>query len=223
MGDDLEATPDEDRDRGGLAGLRLLPANEVGWAELRTVFGPRGPGSRCLCQRYRLDRGESFERLGPEVLAERLRGQADCGHPESTVTSGLVALLGDEPVGWCAVAPRPDHVGLVRVVKVPWAGRAENPADEGVWAITCVFVRAGYRRRGLSGRLAAAAVTHARDRGARAVEAYPLVAGASAIDEERHVGSVAIFASAGMREVAHPTRRRVVMRIENEPSRIPDN
>src|SRR6185312_4306538 len=51
---------------------------------------------------------------------------------------------------------------------VPWAGRDEDPGDDGVWAVTCFVTRAGFRRRGVSYALARAAVDYARARGARA-------------------------------------------------------
>ena len=94
--------------------------------------------------------------------------------PGSETTSGLVAYLDGEPVGWCAVEPRPAFTGLVRNNRVPWEGRDEDKADESVWAVTCLFTRAGYRKRGVSRALAAAAVDFARERGARALEGYPI-------------------------------------------------
>lgn len=191
----------------------VLPANAVSWSELQLVFGTRGPGSRCQCQRYKLAPRESFGSFPPEVRAQRLREQADCGHPDADRTSGLVALLDGEPVGWCCVEPRPTFTGLVRNNRVPWEGRDEDKADAAVWAITCLLTRAGYRKRGVSRALARAAVAFARERGARAVEAYPIRT-KSVIDEELHVGTVATFAAAGLREVSRPTLRRVVMRLD---------
>ena len=58
---------------------------------------------------------------------------------------------------------------------VPWDGRNEDKTDETVWSVTCLFVRAGFRRRGISRALARAAVAFARERGARAIEAYPII------------------------------------------------
>ena len=49
-----------------------------------------------------------------EERAHRLRPQTDCGHPESNTTSGLVAYLDGEPVGWCAVEPRTAYVRLLK-------------------------------------------------------------------------------------------------------------
>ena len=64
--------------------------------------------------------------------------------------------------------------------------------------------------------LAAAAVGFARERGARVLEAYPMIAeaGTEITWGELHVGSRNVFEAAGLREVARPTKRRVVMRLE---------
>ena len=133
--------------------------------------------------------------------------------PRRTRTSGLVAYPDEEPVGWCAVEPRPHYAGLVRVFRVPWEGRDEDRTDAGVWAVTCLLTRAGFRRRGVSRALARAAVDFARTAGRRALEAYPITT-PGCIAEELHVGTVATFAAAGLREVGHPTLRRLVMRID---------
>lgn len=193
--------------------LRIVPANQASPGDLDAVLGSRGAGARCRCQRYRLARGESFGGMPLEERIARQLEQTDAGDPDAPATSGLVAYLGDQPVGWVAVAPRSEHEGLVRVFSVPWLGRDEDRADDSVWAITCLFVRAGHRRRGLSRELAAAAVRFAVERGARAVEAYPITTTA-VLPEELHVGTVPTFAAAGLAEVSHPTSRRVVMRLD---------
>ena len=193
--------------------LTVVPANEASWDDLRAVFGTRGPASRCFCQRYKLRRRESFGSFAAEERADRLREQTDCGHPESATTSGLVAYLDGEAAGWCAVEPRPAYDGLVRNNRVPWTGRDEDKADDSVWAVTCLFTRAGFRKRGVSRALASAAVGFARDRGARALEAYPITT-TNVILEELNVGTVGVFAAAGLTEVSRPTLRRVVMRID---------
>ena len=94
------------------------------------------------------------------------------------------------------VEPRPAFTGLVRNNRVPWDGRDEDEADESVWAVTCLFTRAGFRRRGISRALASAAVGFARERGARALEAHPMTT-KDALLEELHPGTAATFAAAG--------------------------
>jgi GNAT superfamily N-acetyltransferase len=191
----------------------VVPANAAAWEDLQCVFGDRGPSARCQCQRYKLHRLESFGSFPAEERAHRLRDQTQAGHPSSTTTSGLVAYLDGEPVGWCAVEPRTAYEGLLRNNRVPWTGRDERKDDESVWAVTCLLVRAGFRRRGLSFELAKAAVELARERGARALEAYPMTTN-DALSEELHPGTVSAFAAAGLIEIGRPTQRRAVMRID---------
>jgi GNAT superfamily N-acetyltransferase len=193
--------------------ISVVPANEASWADLQTVFGTRGAASRCQCQRYKLRRRESFASFPTEERAQRLREQTDCGYPESGTTSGLVAYLDAEPVGWCAVEPRTAYEGLLRNNRVPWADRAEDKTDDGVWAVTCFVTRVGFRKEGVSRALACAAVDFARERGARALEGYPMST-TNALLEELHVGTEGVFVGAGLVEVSRPTPRRVVMRIE---------
>jgi GNAT superfamily N-acetyltransferase len=197
--------------------VTIVPANEASWEDLQAVFGTRGSAARCQCQRFKLRPRESFGSFPVEERAFRLRTQTDCGHPDSDATSGLVAYLDGEPVGWCAVEPRTAYEGLVRNVRVPWAGRDEDKADDSVWAVTCVFARAGFRRRGIGRALVRAAAGFARARGAGALEGYPMVTGEGAVSEELHVGVRSMFAAAGFAEVSHPTLRRVVMRIDFAP------
>ncbi|HEV2889148.1 MAG TPA: GNAT family N-acetyltransferase [Frankiaceae bacterium] len=194
--------------------LRIVPANDATWDDIQTVFGQRGVAARCQCQRFKWTEGW-WEHAPREVLAAELRDQVNCGVPGAD-TAGLVAYLGDEPVGWCAVEPRPMYGRLLRM-PVPWKGRPEEDRnDPDVWAATCFAVRAGYRRRGYSYALAAAAVDHARDRGAKALEAYPMITkpGQNITWGEVHVGSRNMFVAAGLKQVTHPTLRRVVMRID---------
>jgi GNAT superfamily N-acetyltransferase len=203
-------------DTATTSGVTIVPANEASWEDLQAVFGTRGDPSRCQCQRYKMQPGESWRSVGAEELAFRLRMQTDCGHPGSGATSGLVAYLDGEPVGWCAVEPRTAYPRLLLKTRVPWAGRVEDKSEDGVWAVTCFVTRAGFRRRGISRALARAAVDFARKRGARALEGYPMITqpGQEIMSVELHVGSRSIFAAAGFKEVSHPTLRRVVMRID---------
>ena len=210
------APQDEGGGERAAAAISIRPANEASWDDLKSIFGTRGEAAICWCQRYKLQPREAFKHWPPEVRAERLRGQTHCGDAHAKTTSGLVAYLDGEPVGWCAVEPRSAYEGLARVYRVPWQGRTENKSDDSIWAVTCVFARAGYRRRGVSYALARAAVDFARARGARALEAYPMITepAQDVTWGELHVGSRSIFAAAGFTEVIRPTPRRVVMRID---------
>jgi GNAT superfamily N-acetyltransferase len=194
--------------------VTVVPANEASWADLQAVFGTRGDPARCQCQWYKIP-NKDWRSVPVDERAHRLRQQTDCGHPGSDTTSGLVAYLDGEPAGWCAVEPRTAYTRLLRT-RVPWSERSEDRDDDSVWAVTCFVTRSGFRRRGVSRALAAAAVDFARRRGARAVEGYPMITqpGQEITWGELHVGSRSAFAAAGFTEVTRPTVRRVVMRID---------
>ncbi len=166
----------------------------MNWDDVQKVLGSTAP-AHCQCQRYKLLPKECVVSVAADERADRFRDQTDPGCAEARTTTGLVAYLDDEPVGWCAVEPRTAYVGLVRAGRVAWTGRSEDRDDADVWAVTCFFTRPGFRKRGISRKLAAAAVEHARAHGARAVEGYPL-------------------SRPGFQEVSRPSGRRVVMRID---------
>ncbi|WP_298323463.1 GNAT family N-acetyltransferase [Haloactinopolyspora sp.] len=196
------------------ARLRVVPANEASFDEVRTVFGTADYAARCLCQRLKVA-GWIWRDTTFEQRQELLRTQTASGMPDAPATSGLVGYLDDEPVGWVAVEPRVAYPKL-RTSRVPWTGRNEDRDDPDVWAVTCIIVRKGYRGRGLTYPLAAATVNYARERGARAVEAYPMITepGKEITWGELHVGARQVFEDAGFTEVSRPTVRRVVMRID---------
>lgn len=198
-----------------------VPANEASWEDLQAVFGTRGYAARCQCQTFKIGHFEWTE-TPREIRMERLQAQTHCGDSDARTTSGLVAYLDGEAVGWCAVEPRSNYPRLPPRRTV-LQQRGEDKEDDSVWAVTCFATRAGFRRRGVSRALALAAVDFARERGARALEGYPMITepGQEITWGETHVGTRSIFEAAGFTEVSHPTPRRVVMRIEFEQGGTP--
>ena len=198
--------PDED--------LTIVPANEASWDDLVAIFGTADYSGRCQCQRFKVH-GWIWRDSTQEQRTGMLRTQTGCGRQEAASTSGLVAYVDGEPAGWVAVEPRTAYPKL-RSSRVPWSGRDENKADDGVWAVTCFAVRKGYRGRGLTYPLARATIGFAREPGATAVEGYPMdpQPGKEVTWGELHVGARQVFEDAGFEEVTRPTLRRVVMRID---------
>jgi GNAT superfamily N-acetyltransferase len=190
----------------------VVPANKASWDDLQAILGERGYAAGCQCQKFKIGHHEWTSATRQERAA-RLREETNCGRPRARKTSGLVAYLDGEPVGWCAVEPR---TAYPRISRTAWRGRDEDRLDAGVWAVSCFITRVGYRRRGVTYALARAAVDFARKRGARALEGYPMIT--EPFKEitwgELHVGSHWAFADAGFTEVNRPSLRRVVMRIE---------
>lgn len=196
--------------------VRIVPANEASWDDLRAIFGTADYPARCQCQRFKVHGWIWRDSTQPQRSA-MLREQTACGDPNAAATSGLVAYVDGQPAGWVAVEPRTAYPKL-RTSRVPWSGRHEDKDHDGVWAVTCFAVRKGYRGRGLTYHLARATIGFARERGASAIEAYPMITqpGREIAWGEVHVGARQVFEHAGFEEVSHPTVRRVVMRIDFE-------
>ena len=114
-----------------------------------------------MCIRDRIGSSLNNELRGPArgEYVERL-----CAAP---VPPGVLAYDAGEPVGWAAVAPR-SETAFARNRKIP------HVDDLPVWSLWCIRVRPGHRGRGISHALIGGAVDYARERGAPAVEAYPL-------------------------------------------------
>ena len=195
--------------------ISVVPANEASWEHVQLVVGKaRCHAALCFCQRFKIAES-SWRAVTDEERAHRLRKETDCGHPASATTSGLLAYIGDEPVGWCSVARRTAYP-YIPDARIAWKKRGEDKDDDSVWAVACFVTRTEFRRRGVMRGLAAAAVGFARERGARALEGYAMITepGKEITWGELHVGSRSVFAAAGFREVARPTLRRVVMRLD---------
>ncbi|MEP6665812.1 MAG: GNAT family N-acetyltransferase [Nocardioidaceae bacterium] len=190
--------------------LAIVPANKASWDDLQAILGT----DDCHCQGFKI-RDSHWSTVSDAERANRLREQTACGNPKARSTTGPVAHLDGEPVGWCAVEPRTAYPRLLRT-RTPWTGRDEDKTDDSVWAVTCFVTRKGFRKRGITYALARATVDFARNRGARALEAYTMITqpGKEITWAELHVGSRDVFADAGFAEVSHPSPRRVVMRID---------
>jgi GNAT superfamily N-acetyltransferase len=128
---------------------------------------------------------------------------------------GLLAYVGKEPVGWVAIAPRPE---LARIEKSKATPRVD---DVPVWVIPCITVRPSARGQGVAVELIRAAVAYAASQGAAAVEAYPRASNARIEDDLAFFGTERMFERAGFRVIAPPRRGlpkswapRVTMRVD---------
>lgn len=187
--------------------LRIVPAGEVPFADVESVFGTKGDPAGCWCQWYKL-RGVRFESATREELRDRLAAQL----AEPGPGPGLLAYDGDTPVGWCAVEPRP------ALARLPFSSIASTSpdgdfGDPEVWSVSCFVIPRAFRRRGVAGALAEAAVDYARANGARVLEAYAVDPAAREKPPAADLfpGTVSMYLTAGFHEVARPKPHRVLM------------
>ena len=182
--------------------ITFHPATPDRWPDLEALFGSNGACGGCWCQfwkqspaEYRAGKGEANRRL--------LRRSVKRGE-----VPGLLAYAGDEPVGWVAVEPRARYRRLAISRNLPVVD--ERPT----WSIPCFFVARGWGGKGLSGRLLAAAVAHARRQGAPAVEGYPVDSKVPLTRSFLYTGAFTTFVKAGFTEVARKARTRPVVKRE---------
>ena len=177
--------------------VRPLTADR--WGDLERLFGPSGAYSGCWCMWWRSSRNE-FAGRGNAGNRAAFRALARAGPPP-----GVIAYVEGEPVGWVSVDARERYPSLER-------SRALARVDERpVWSIVCFYVARPHRGTGMMRTLIEAAVGHAREGGARIVEAYPSPPGRSAA--ETYMGTEEAFAACGFRLVragSRPVLRRGV-------------
>jgi hypothetical protein len=82
--------------------------------------------------------------------------------------------------------------------------------DVPVWALSCFYIRIGYRRKGVTKALIAEALKVAKKAKAPALEAYPFDAALS--PSASSTGYVSTFARAGFKVVARRDPPRPIMR-----------
>jgi GNAT superfamily N-acetyltransferase len=179
--------------------LTVGPLTPALWPALEDLFGPGGASNGCWCMYWRL--GAAYKRRPRARNKAALRELARRGPPP-----GLLALDGDLAVGWCQLTPRGD---------LPWLERAPHvrpPGDgESVWALSCFYIRRGYRRQGVAAVLIDAALRAAKEAGASALEAYPVDTAAPGATSNTFTGTASTFARAGFETLAdRPSGRRVV-------------
>jgi GNAT superfamily N-acetyltransferase len=176
--------------------------------DVATMVGPKKPASSvCWCLSYRIPSKENLSLSGPA------RGERVKALMQEELPPGVLAYDGDEVVGWAAIHPRAD-TAFATNRKIP------NVDDLDVWSLWCVRVRPGHRKQGIAHHLVAGAVACARDRGAPAVEAYPVANDGKKVDlTMAYVGTQALFERAGFTKAADTDSvingfPRVLMRLD---------
>ena len=188
--------------------IRAVPATPDRWDDVVTLLGGASDKG-CWCQAPR-----GFD-TGPlrHERRELLRAQL-----ADDVPPGMLAYLDDAVAGWCGIGvrgslPRLDHSRTIPALD-------ERP----VWAILCLNIRVGYRRRGVARALVEGVVDYARERGAPGVEAYPVDPEGGRVNTSfGFVGFTPMFERLGFRRElmtdAHSDRRpRWLMRLDLSPA-----
>ena len=221
-----ERPPRPRRQRGyGLGFQRAFPVDSSGYAshvadvhvrpvgpqqfdDLKRLFESGRTTRHCWCM--------AFCTTGWQFAAGWYGGGNQRRFESMTASSpapmGVLAWVGEKPVGWCACGPRARYTAAI-------AGRsnllADRPRDEDdtVWLVACLFIDPSHRASGIALPLLHAAIALARNEGATAIEAWPLAAGVQRRGDE-HLGREGVFARLGFRCIERPSAVRAIMRLE---------
>ena len=177
--------------------ITIHPLTPDRWPELEMLFGKNGACNGCWCMYWRI--GSAYHKRPREQNKAAFREVARRGPPP-----GLLAFYRDIPIGWCQLTPRD---------ALPWLDRTwrlKRVDDVPVWSLSCFYVRIGYRRRGVTSQLIAAALKAAKRARAPALEAYPL--DARMTPSASSTGFATTFARAGFKIVARRVAPRPIMR-----------
>lgn len=183
--------------------IETAPSTAARWDDVVAAFGRRGEDpSWCWCQRFfgGSDTDDNRASLRLEVST-------------SVVPPGIVAYVDEVPAGWTRVMPRHQVPGVL-------ANRALRRVlvdDDCAWWVTCFAVQQRFRSIGVARALLDAAVLHAQQHGASAVEGHPV--DTDALKAERASGSalftgtMRLFVAAGFSEIGRTYPSRPVMRL----------
>jgi GNAT superfamily N-acetyltransferase len=183
--------------------LRFRPATSSRWSDIEELFGERGACGGCWCMFWRVPRRQ-YEANKGAGNKRALKRVVTKGQPP-----GIIAYQGKEPIGWCAIAPREQYIGLT-------TSRLLKPIDDSpVWSISCLFIKTSYRRKGISTLMLRAAIDFARKQGAKVIEGYPVEPSMEKMpDPFLWQGVPSAFKAAGFKEMLRRSPSRPIMRFE---------
>jgi len=184
--------------------LSFHPLKRNLWTDLEELFGPRGACAGCWCMYWKL-RGKAYDEARGYETRQMHKSIVDSG-----VTTGLLAYLHGEVVGWIAVEPRSAYEKLAH-------SRSLKPVDnQPVWSVSCFFVAKKFRGQGITVELLKAALEHVQHQGGKILEGYPVDTQKTMPAPFIYTGTASAFVQAGFKEVARHTPTRPIFRFTIE-------
>lgn len=186
----------------------IVPLTADLWPAFEELFGKQGACYGCWCTYFRLP--PAVRRQSDHVRnKDHIKARIEAGPPP-----GMLAMRDGLAEGWMQVGPRFD------VPEFNNKGRACAPVDPAdasdptVWAISCFFLKTRARGQGLTHRLVAGGIEHARKSGARRLEACPIDLSRDSRSIGLYVGSTRVFEKAGFTRVVTRKAGRPLVRLE---------
>jgi GNAT superfamily N-acetyltransferase len=174
--------------------VEVIPVTQDRWLELEQLFESRGGPHYCWPMLWRHNE-HNKSMPGKVGKTASMKSRIENGIPV-----GLLAYVDESPAAWCSIAPRDTYRNL-----------GGDDTKNGVWSLTCFFVKREFRNKGLASRLLDAAIRYAKENGAAYVEAYPVAPDSPSYG---FMGLRPMFENVGFQFVKMAGTRRNVMLLE---------
>ena len=193
-------------DKTFLNHLTFEPVTKSNWSKLVQLFGEKGACGNCWCMYFRLKKAAFEEGKYEDGNKNAMKELVWSGQP-----AGLLALYEEQPIAWCAFAPREDFLKLEN-------SRAHKRIDNNpVWSVPCTFIHKDFRRQGVSVMLLKGVINYARQQGIKIIEAYPTIPTQEKLpDSFAWIGLYKSFEKAGFEIVDRTSKNRPMVRYYTE-------
>jgi GNAT superfamily N-acetyltransferase len=179
----------------------FYPVRKENWKDFETLFGEKGACAGCWCMSWLLTKKE-FDANKGAGNKKKMKKLID-----SNTEPGILAYFNNEPVGWCAVAPREQYIRLEK------SRVLQKVDDKPVWSVPCFFIKKEFRRKRLSTEILKAAIEFCRAKGVKLLEGYPIEPYSGNIPAVfAWTGFPSSFKKAGFKEVIRRSKTRPIMR-----------
>lgn len=170
------------------------------WKDLEKLFGERGACGGCWCMWWKLSRKDFENQKG---IKNKKAFQKIVSNNERP---GILAYYKNEPIGWCAMAPRDKYPLLKnsRVLKIV--------DDQKAWSVVCFFIEKSFRNKGVPVELLKSAIQFVKKSGGKIIEGYPIEPKKKTANVFAWTGFASSFKKAGFKEVARRSPTRPIMR-----------
>ncbi|MCG8434468.1 MAG: GNAT family N-acetyltransferase [Gammaproteobacteria bacterium] len=143
--------------------IKIRAIRKTDWPHITELFGNNGACGGCWCMFWRHNpKNGSWNDVKGDKNKRRLKSILTGGE-----LTGALAFAGKEPVGWCSYGPK---------TVFPYFSRSRNygfDIEENIWAVTCFFIKRGYRQSGIGTAMLKFAVDSARQRKVKALQGFP--------------------------------------------------
>ncbi len=185
-----------------ISGLTFEPLSKKNWQLFVQLFGERGACGNCWCMYFRLKKDDFVEGKQNDGNKSRMKELVWENKP-----TGILGIYDGQAIGWCAFAPREDHLKLEnsRVHK-----RIDNMQ---VWSVTCFFIEKNFRRMGISVAMLKGLIDIAGKQKIKVIEAYPTIPTKEKLpDSFAWIGLYKSFERAGFKIVDNTSKNRPMVR-----------